>query len=228
VLKAHSEGSERELRQRGLSRRELLRRAGILGVAATAPAGLGAQEAGAKEIVVQRAALEVLSPAEADALEAVLARLVPADALGPGAVEMGVGTYIDRALAGALKTDLASYQRNLAALDAHAQRTYGGVYARLTTAQQDTLLTQMQANTLPGFTPDARTFFNLVKEHSLQGMFGDPYWGGNKNGSGWRLIGFPGISLDIKAHDQAVNATRYRSQYRKSTYDWDQFKRKKA
>ena len=61
----------------------------------------------------------------------------------------------------------------------------------------------------------------------LQGLFGDPYWGGNKNGAGWKLLGIPGISLDVKPQDQRVNVTRYVSQYKNSTYQWDEFKKRK-
>ena len=56
-------------------------------------------------------------------------------------------------------------------------------------------------------------------------MFGDPPWGGNRNNIGWKLIGFPGIGLDIKAQDQRTGTTSYVSQYKKSAYDWDEFKR---
>ena len=59
----------------------------------------------------------------------------------------------------------------------------------------------------------------------MQGMFGDPHWGGNRNNIGWKLMGFPGISLDIKAADQRTNTTTYVSQYKGSAYDWDEFKR---
>ena len=43
-----------------------------------------------------------LSPAQLKTLEAFIDRIVPKDELGPGAVECGAATYIDRALAGAL------------------------------------------------------------------------------------------------------------------------------
>lgn len=35
-------------------------------------------------------------------------------------------------------------------------------------------------------------FFAVVRDHTIQGMFCDPMYGGNRNGTGWRLIGFPG------------------------------------
>jgi hypothetical protein len=56
-------------------------------------------------------------------------------------------------------------------------------------------------------------------------MFGDPYLGGNRRNIGWRLIGFPGISLDVKAQDQRLNVARRVSTYRASTYDYALFGR---
>jgi gluconate 2-dehydrogenase gamma chain len=180
---------------------------------------------GRPQVVEARTALEALTPAEADTVEAIVDRLVPADANGPGAVDAGVVSFIDRALGGALRFNMPDYQANLPALDALAQSTYGAAFRALTAPQKDALITRMSANTAPGFTPDSRTFFNLVREHTLQGMFGDPYWGGNRRNIGWRLIGFPGISLDVKAQDQRLNVARRVSTYRASTYDYALFGR---
>ena len=85
---------------RALSRRDLLKRAGIVGVVAAAPAGVLAAEAGAP--VRERDRLETFTAAEAEAVEAIVDRLIPADAAGPGAAEARVARFIDRALAGEL------------------------------------------------------------------------------------------------------------------------------
>jgi len=208
-----------------LSRRELLKRASVAGAAVVVPGAVLAQEAEAKQVVIHRDALQTFSPAEADTVDAFVARLVPSDALGPSAVEAGVTQYIDQSLAGALQSNAPDYANGLAALNAAATKTYGAPFAGLQDAQKDALLTQMAANTVAGFSPDSRTFFNLVREHTLQGMFGDPHWGGNRNSIAWKLMGFPGISLDIKAADQQTNTTTYVSEYKRSAYDWDEFKR---
>ena len=85
----------------GLRRRDLLRRAGLLGAAAAVPVGIAAAPAAAVE--EQREQLAALTATEARALNAMVARLVPTDANGPGATEARVGRYIDRALAGDFK-----------------------------------------------------------------------------------------------------------------------------
>src|SRR2546427_12103619 len=85
-------------KQRGgsdFSRRDLLKRAGMLGAAAAVPVGglaAGAAEharegAQARAAMPVREALETLPAAESDTLEAIAARLIPPDENGPGAAE---------------------------------------------------------------------------------------------------------------------------------------------
>src|SRR5215470_16444426 len=57
----------------------------------------------AKPQAIRLEALETLTAAEADTLEAIVARLIPADESGPGATEARAAHYIDRALAGPLR-----------------------------------------------------------------------------------------------------------------------------
>ena len=53
-----------------------------------------------------------------------------------------------------------------------------------------------------GFTwPSAQVFFNTVRAHTMEGMFADPIYGGNKDFAGWRLIGFPGAQPVFSTED---------------------------
>src|SRR5829696_4046779 len=70
-----------------------------------------------------------LSPYEARTAAAVFERLFPADEHGPGATEIGVLTYVDRALAGAYRDKAEIYRFGLAALDLSARRRYGAPFA---------------------------------------------------------------------------------------------------
>ena len=111
-------------------------------------------------------------------------------------------------------------------LDAYSQSTHGAPFAALPAAQQDAVLTNLQANTVPGFTPDSRTFFNLVREHALQGMFCDPFHGGNANFVGWDLIGYPGVKIgEVLPAEQALDTTAV--QQHRSTYSFSLFKKVK-
>ena len=62
----------------------------------------------------------------------------------------------------------------------------------------------MEKNVATGFTPNAAAFFTLVRTHTIQGTFCDPYYGGNANFVGWDLIGYPGIRLAVTADEQRM------------------------
>ena len=61
-----------------------------------------------------------------------------------------------------------------------------------------------------------------MREHALQGMFGDPYHGGNANFVGWDLIQFPGIKLTVPSVEQRIG-TKVKPAH-KSTTDYAIFK----
>ena len=76
-------------------------------------------------------------------------------------------------------------------------------FADLTPAQQDALLTSMENGSADGFA-NSPAFFNRARRLALEGMFGDPYYGGNKNFAGWDLIKYPGPRLATTADDQKM------------------------
>jgi hypothetical protein len=202
-----------------VSRRHLFKQVGIAGAAAalSAAAPTVATTQGAAEPATSRLsatqpptprleALETLTAAEADTLEAIVARLIPTDENGPGATEARAAHYIDRALTGALRGSRDAYAANLAAIDSYAQATKGAAFAKLPAVEQDAVLTDMEKNIAVGFTPNAATFFALVRAHTIQGTFCDPYYGGNADFVGWDLIGYPGIRLTVTADEQRMGA----------------------
>ena len=81
----------------------------------------------------------------------------------------------------------------MAALDEYCRSTYNAPFASLDPAQQDATITALEAGTATGFEwPTARAFFETLRTHTMEGMFADPVYGGNKYFAGWRLVGFPG------------------------------------
>ena len=139
-------------------------------------------------------------------------RLMPGAPGKPGATDAGVLNYIDLALAGAYADQQDFYRRGLAALDAHCRATYGKPFAQLTAAQQDETITALEGGKATGFTwPSAQAFFNTVRTHTMEGMFADPVYGGNKDFAGWVLIGFPGAQplfspADLQSKDAFTGA----------------------
>jgi gluconate 2-dehydrogenase gamma chain len=170
-----------------------------------------------------REALESLSAHEMDVLQAVVGRLIPNDANGPGAIEAGAARYIDRALAGALSPTREAYRSGLAALDRYAQSSRGGAFTRLSPTDQDSVLIDVETGAATGFTGSAAVFFAMVLNHTHQGTFGDPYYGGNANFVGWDLIGYPGVRTMVTAADQQRLEKGELKSNHKSAYDYDAF-----
>jgi len=171
------------------------------------------------------AAPETLTAAESETLTAIAARLIPSDNNGPGAIEARAAQYIDRALGGALASFRDAYRSGLAAIDRYAQSTKGSSFARLSAADQDGVLRDLERSLATGFTGDSATFFNLVLGHTVQGTFCDPYYGGNADFAGWDLIGYPGVRLAVSAEEQALNA--HPSPTHMSAYDYRMFSAKR-
>ncbi len=120
-------------------------------------------------------------------------RLMPGAPDKPGASDTGVLNYIDLALAGAYSDLQDFYRRGLAQLDAYCRKTHNTSFQHLNAAQQDEVLAALDEGKATGFTwPTAQDFFNTVRTHTMEGMFADPLYGGNKDFAGWRLVGFPG------------------------------------
>lgn len=100
------------------------------------------------------------------------------------------------------------YRLGLRALNDFARSQFGGAFADLSEDQQDDLVGQIAeaesppdveggktggSTGLAGFSDvSASTFFEVVQQHLIFGMFGDPLYGGNREFAGWRLVGYPG------------------------------------
>ena len=130
---------------------------------------------------------------DAATMMAFTERLMPSAPGKPGARDAGVLNYIDLALSGAYADLQEFYRRGLAQLDAYCRKTYNEPFVRLGAARQDEVIRALDEGTATGFTwPTAQEFFNTVRTHTMEGMFADPIYGGNKDFAGWRLVGFPG------------------------------------
>jgi gluconate 2-dehydrogenase gamma chain len=127
------------------------------------------------------AKISLLTAAEAADIEAVAAQIIPTDDT-PGAREAGVVYFIDRALATFLSQLAGDYRAQLAEFQKAFREQQPGAasFASLTSAQQVEYLR----------TVDDTPFFEMTRLLTLLGMFSLPTYGGNRNGVGWKLIGF--------------------------------------
>jgi gluconate 2-dehydrogenase gamma chain len=193
-----------------VSRRELLKRLSLAGVAALALPEFDRVLAFQREVLKATPA-GVLSAADAATLAGICARIIPTDESGPGAAEARAAEYIDRALGGWLAPSRDAYTAGLAAIDDAARARGGRRFVELNAAEQDAVLA----------TLDQTPFFALVRAHTIQGTFCDPAYGGNANFVGWDLIGYPGVRLNVTAADQRMAAPA--KPIRRSAYDYAMF-----
>ena len=200
-----------------VSRRDVLKRVGVAGAAAAVPIDALAQ--------ATREPFETLTAAEGATLEAIVARLIPTDANGPGATEARAARYIDRALGGFLASFRDTYRVGLAAIEGYGSKFKGAPFTQLSPENQDAVLRDFEMAAASGFAPNGVLFFNVVLSHTMQGTFCDPFYGGNANFVGWDLIGYPGVRLTATANDQRMDVAPAPTHM--SAYDFSMFSRKK-
>ena len=121
-----------------------------------------------------------LTEAEAQTLAAICDQIVPADE-DPGAAWAGVVAYIDRQLTRHFKAHQQTYRDGIAAAD----RLAGGNFASLAKEEQFALLQKMEK------AKDTGPFFSLAVTHTMQGYYGSPRHGGNRDFVSWRMLGVP-------------------------------------
>jgi hypothetical protein len=90
------------------------------------------------------------------------------------------------------------YRAGLQKVDEVATMTEGKPYAQLGTDAQDRVLALLDRD---AFRPDPRrenrTFVDLLVQHTLEGCFSVPEYGGNRRGEGWKMIGLEGDSQPL-------------------------------
>ncbi|HXG94799.1 MAG TPA: gluconate 2-dehydrogenase subunit 3 family protein [Blastocatellia bacterium] len=124
---------------------------------------------------------EYFTPEQAAEVEAIAAQIIPTDDT-PGAREARVVYFIDRALATFDKDKQPVYVKGLADIKRRAKRVSRKAtkFSELTSDRQIKLLKQIEKS----------AFFDLVRAHTITGMFANPEYGGNYEKAGWKLIGF--------------------------------------
>jgi len=156
---------------------------------------------------------------EAAFVSAAVDRFIPPDEEWPGAVDAGIVEYIDRQMAGKWGsagymywhgpfkegtpsqgyqlplTPAELFRRAIAAINQYFT-TQGTPFHQLSADKQDQYLEMLLTNktTLNGVP--SKVFADFLLQHTIEGFFADPIYGGNKNMLGWKMLGFPGPYAD--------------------------------
>ncbi len=140
---------------------------------------------------------------EASLLDAIVEQIIPADEW-PGAKDAGCTNYIDKQLVGPLARQQEKYRKGLAAIKTSCEVIYKKPFEKLPWNVQTDFLKKMESGQLPGLIKErsAQTenidlwndgldaeFFKLVRDHTMQGFYGSPRHGGNKNYVSYRMVG---------------------------------------
>ena len=169
-------------RQRKLSRRKFIQIA--VSAAAAAPA-ISCSKA--------TSPWRFLTVEEAETLGAVCGQIVPADQY-PGAAEAGAVNFIDRQLVGHLKRHQKVYREGLAGIDQSSLALYGSKFRELPSDKRIALLQALAKGKAPGEVwkrRSSKAFFDLVVNHTMQGFYGDPRHGGNREAVSWKMLELP-------------------------------------
>lgn len=119
---------------------------------------------------------------EARTVEAICEQIIPADK-DPGARQAGVLRFIDIQLTRHYKKHRSAYLKGIDAVNGTSRQAFGKPFPELTFAQQTEVLTAIEKSSKP--------FFDLITAHTMQGFYGDPRHGGNRDMASWKMLGLP-------------------------------------
>jgi gluconate 2-dehydrogenase gamma chain len=125
---------------------------------------------------------EFLSDDQARTLAAICDQMIPADDF-PSASQAGVLHYIDRQLIRHFRGHQDDYRNGLEQAQAMSRKRFGQDLDSLTQHQQFEIVSDL--------SEQDRTFFELVRSHTMEGYYGSPRHGGNRDAVSWRMLGLP-------------------------------------
>ena len=141
---------------------------------------------------------DFLTDAQARTLTAICDQIIPADDF-PSASQAGALIYIDKQLVRHFRRHQDAYRDGLQQADAISRKRFNKDLADLASPQQFEIVTALEKQ-----NPD---FFNLVRSHTLQGYYGSPRHGGNRNAVSWRMLGLDEPPLRGRAQYNLIKGT---------------------
>jgi gluconate 2-dehydrogenase gamma chain len=156
--------------------------------------------------VYEKTSFKFFSENEAGCIIALTDQIIPEDENGPGAVYANVVNYIDNQLINVF-TDLQPlYKYGIKALQKTCIKLYGKKFENLEFDAQKKVLEKIEKNEISEKwwgSMEQTEFFNTVIDHTMQGFYGSPRHGGNKNYISYRL-------MDLE-YPLIIGQNRYRS-----------------
>lgn len=101
---------------------------------------------------------------------------------------------IDRYGYQSLLSPLERYRNGLESVNKFSNEKFGSDFVDLPEDAQDQVLEAMHNGDASDYftDPTDKQFFDMLQGDTVQGMFADPAYGGNRDMIGWKQIGYPG------------------------------------
>jgi gluconate 2-dehydrogenase gamma chain len=161
------------MRRAGLKIKLMRRQFAVAGAIAGAAAVVGCHG-------VRSGTWEFLSDAYARTLAGLCDQIIPADDF-PSASQAGAVNYIDRQLARHYQKHQSAYREGLDAADEMSRERFGTGFADASADQRFHIAVAIEKG--------KRAFFDLVRQHTMEGYYGSPRHGGNRDAVSWRMLG---------------------------------------
>lgn len=145
--------------------------------------------------------------------------IFPKTEAGPGAMELNVAYYIDHQMAGSFGLNTKEYMTapfypkeavpeqgyqthlnrqevfdlGLNALNDEASKRYKAKFYDLKEEEQIAILKDFDEDKVKfNSSFSSKFFFTLLRKVTIEGVYADPMYGGNKDMAGWKMKNFPG------------------------------------
>lgn len=187
-----------------------------------------------EDVGVDEEGLEFFDITQARLVQAMAERIMPSDDVGPGAVELGVVYFIDEQLnseygvaadwymegpfvnrsEGAKPnqgwqsrlTPAEVYEHALDWIEEYTSAEYGRSFLDLSDEQRDEVLRALDDNEVDTFREiEPEEFFRLIRFNTIEGMYCDPMYDGNRNMDGWRMKRFPGSPGALGSYRELID-----------------------
>lgn len=156
-----------------------------------------------------------LNEEEISLLDALVEQIIPTDDF-PGGKWANVSNYIDKQLNSYYTKHQPAYREGLAALQKTVIQMKGKKFEQLPFADQTAILEKMESGDFSGdYWKDhsSRNFFDLIRQHSLQGFYGSPIHGGNREYISYKMLGldYPNVIGQNRYNDMSWRIYNHKS-----------------
>lgn len=124
-------------------------------------------------------------------------QIIPRDDT-PGATDAGVIHYIDRQVSTRLAQHQLAYREGLQAFARSCEAAHKAPFEKLPVADKIAFMKRVESGKAPEWSAKSvqqQSFFRMLVDHTMQGFYGSPKHGGNRDYVSYRMLGldFPQV-----------------------------------